>query len=147
MADVHTSLDVIYNNSAINHIPLKNSLATSVLKSKGIELVVKEIEAIPDYKLLRNDIELVLRICNIIHELKSNDLIKSNGFKDSNLSEKEIVVQGFKKAFNLNDIEVQNLNNIIDFLISHKKVVGVRFYKKVGLWLYNSVVFLLKRLF
>ena len=116
-----SELDTIYGDAS-SKIPLKNTLGKNVLKQQSVDFLVKEIKKIPEYQTVRtNDIELILRICNIIEEfdlskLKSVDTIKYNSFKKAGLSKKEVVIDAFQKALNLTNAEKTFLDNSIQFL-------------------------------
>jgi len=137
----------IYHTSAIGQIPLKNSLAKDALTKKAVELLVKEIQAIPNFENHRNDPELVLRVCNILETLSSSSIVKSSSFKETNVSKKDLVVSAFTEVFQLSQQEIDMLNNSIEFLWHHHKIVGVRKYKRWAKYAFDSILFLLNRFF
>ncbi len=147
-----SELDTIYGDAS-SKIPLKNSLGKNVLKQQSVDYLVKEIKKIPEYQTVRtNDIELILRICNIIEEfdlskLKSVDTIKYNSFKKANLSKKEVVIDAFQKALNLTVVEKTFLDNSIQFLHDHHKILGEPSKRKVCRFFYNIGVFFFNRIF
>lgn len=149
--DSNQSLEHFYSDSS-HVIPLKNSLGSSVLKSKSIDYLKKEIEQTPNFSSLRvNDIELILRICNIIEEfdtskLKSIDTIKYNSFKKAGINKKELVIEAFNKVFNLSIPEKTLLDNSIEFLYSHHKISGEKTRKKIFRFIIDCGKFFLNRI-
>jgi len=98
-----------------------------------------------------NDIELILRLCNIIEEfdtskLKNVNSIKYNSFKKAGLSKKELLIDAFQKVFGLSVTEKQLLDNSIQFLFDHHKISGEKTRRKIFRFLYDAVRFFLNRI-
>lgn len=149
--DSANTLDTIYSDAS-SRVPLKNSLGANVLKQKTIDYLVKEIQQTPNFASVRtSDIELILRLCNIIEEfdtskLKNVDSIKYNSFKKANLNKKEIVIEAFNKTFNLSAPEKSLLDNSIQFLYDHRKISGEKMKKKIFRFFIDCGKFFLNRI-
>lgn len=96
-----------------NIIVPKNELLANIKFNKLVEYIVKEIQNIPEHQQFRNDLELIKLICNIIE----NKVVK----KDE-VDKKAAVVEGLKRAFNLADSELKNIDTFIEFLHKNKKI-------------------------
>ena len=104
-----------------NIIVPKNELLANIKFNKLVEYIVKEIQNIPEHQQFRNDLELIKLICNIIE----NKVVK----KDE-VDKKAAVVEGLKRAFNLADSELKNIDTFIEFLHKNKKIKKLSCLKK-----------------
>ena len=104
-----------------NIIVPKNELLANIKFNKLVEYIVKEIQNIPEHQQFRNDLELIKLICNIIE----NKVVK----KDE-VDKKAAVVEGLKRAFNLADSEIKNIDTFIEFLHKNKKIKKLSCLKK-----------------
>ena len=109
-------------------IPLKNSLAKRQTTNSIVETVVTQIQAIPNYSSLRNDMELLLYSCSIVEHLGTKGLDK-----------KEIVLEAFVRIFCLDDQEQTQVKSSIDFLWNNKQIKKLSksrlFLKSIIAWL------------
>ena len=105
----------------LNIIVPKNELLANIKFNKLVEYIVKEIQNIPEHQQFRNDLELIKLICNIIE----NKVVK----KDE-VDKKAAVVEGLKRAFNLADSELKNIDTFIEFLHKNKKIKKLSCLKK-----------------
>ena len=137
--------DLIFDNDPSNSIQLKNSLGSSIQSNLTIEFIIKKIQSFPEYQSLRLNIELLLYIANILHELESNNRIKGD-FKSLQINKKELIVKAYTKVFNLNGTEIQQLQQMLEFLEKHHKIIGIPKYKKIFKWISDVFFYLLKRL-
>lgn len=111
------SLDVI---TARNHL-------ASDLKFNGVkEQILKRLDEFPNLQKYRNDIEFLLLVCNMIEHLVA---------KKDKIDKKELLLDIFKKIFDVDSAEVVALAKNIDFLLTNGKIKKVSFYKlfKTGL--------------
>ena len=104
-----------------NIIVPKNDLLANIKFNKLVEFIMKEIQNIPEHQQFKNDLELIKLICNIIE----NKVIKKD-----DVNKKSAVVEGFKRAFNLSDNEIKNIDTFIEFLHKNKKIKKLSCLKK-----------------
>ena len=114
------SYETLFPNFS-NVIVPKNELLANIKFNKLVEYIVKEIQNIPEHEQFRNDLELIKLICNIIE----NKVIKKD-----DVNKKSAVVEGFKRAFNLSDNEIKNIDTFIEFLHKNKKIKKLSCLKK-----------------
>ena len=97
------SLDSSKNLTQINplnikHLNLKHSAKEVMMKNEVIDFIVKEIQKIPGYGDLRNNLELIRYVCNIIENLIVNN--------NEKIDKKESVVSIICQLFSIfNDDE------------------------------------------
>ena len=66
------------NTKSIGRIVLKNTLKTHYSLSALIDLIVKQVKAIPEHDKLKQDIELILMICSMIETFCSDSDVSIN---------------------------------------------------------------------
>ena len=120
--------DIFPQNVSSSIIP-KNSLFNDIKKNKCIQLLITELNIIPDINKYRNDLELITYCVNLVENLITE---KSSG----NLK-KEIVMTSFQKIFSLNALETKLLSEGIDFLSNNNKIKKISIYKKYGSSFYS----------
>ena len=117
--------------SSISLVGISPSLQNHIVLNKIIEIVVGEVQKIPQFEKLQRSMDLVLYICNSIEEL-----VVSNG-----VSKQPV---GYKKDLAIKIFEILKFNkpedrdflvNSIEFLCSSGKIKRVPFFKK----LFNNV--------
>ena len=92
-------------------VPLKHSLHKNSTLSQIVDAIVSQIQAIPNYQLLRNDIELLLYACNICEHLAQKGTDKQ-----------DLVLQALIKLFCLDSNEQEIAKNAITFLWNNKTI-------------------------
>ena len=137
--------DLIFDNDPSKDIPLKNTLAENVQKKMAVQFLEKKIKSFPEYHTLRMDNELLLYICNILHELHSNNMIKGD-FDSLKIDKKDIVTESYNNVFQLSPDETKTLQQNIEFLLKHKKVKGIPFHRKVWKTATDIFFYLVRRL-
>jgi hypothetical protein len=120
------------NDPYASHIPsnlssfiiAKNSLLDDVLKSKTIEMIVKELSNIPEFAKYKSDLEFIKLTGNLIE----NAIPKSKPL-DFKI---QILIDIFIKLFgNISDNEKNAIRNTYNFLINNKKIKKIKISKKV----------------
>jgi hypothetical protein len=100
----------------------KNNLLKDIKVSKCVDLVVKEIQSIPNFSTYRIDPEVIKMVINIVENVYTE--------KKSGDTKKSIVVQAFVKVFNLTPQEQKILSDFIDFLSNNNKIKKISIIKK-----------------
>lgn len=109
-------------------VPLKNSLHTSSTISQIVDVIIDQIRALPNYQLLKNDMELLLYVCNICEHLAPKGTDKQ-----------DIVIQALIKVFCLDSNEQAITKNCITFLWNNKTIKKLNkstiYWKGLKAWL------------
>ena len=100
----------------------KNNLLKDIKVSKCVDLIVKEIQSIPNFSTYRIDPEVIKMVINIVENVYTE--------KKSGDTKKSIVVQAFVKVFNLSSPEQKILSDFIDFLSNNNKIKKISIVKK-----------------
>ena len=112
-------------------VPVKNNLKDICDVGQLKQMITCKIQSIPNFQLLKSDVELILYACNTLENYCVD--IKSN-----KLNKKELIVNVFTELFNLSDDEKVLLNNTIQFLFDHKKIKQVKqvivLTKRIASW-------------
>jgi hypothetical protein len=105
---------------SLDVIQARNHLASDLKFNEAKEKILKRIEEFPNIQKYRNDIEFLLLVCNLIEHL----IIK----KDK-VDKKELLLDIYKKVFNVDSGEISSLSKNIDFLLANGKIKKVSAYK------------------
>ena len=106
------------NDISIPDIYFENKLEEHSIYHQLIEMIANKIIKIPNFINLKNEIELVKTVCNIIE-----NSIKSGNRKRSNpIDKKKLVIDVFQRVYNINDLEKITLGSMIDFLFNNKHI-------------------------
>jgi len=109
----------------------KNSLDEHIKINTVKNEIVTHIQSIPNYQILKNDVELI--------EYVSSKIINLIKVKDYNLS--EIVLDIFCISFSLSDLERDCLKKVIEYLLKNKVIKKISKIKKYS----NNVFSLIKK--
>lgn len=101
-------------------IQARNHLASDLKFNEVKEKILKRIDEFPNIQKYRNDIEFLLLICNLIEHL----IVK----KDK-IDKKELLLDIYKKVFNIDSGEITAIAKNIDFLLANGKIKKVSYYK------------------
>lgn len=113
--------------SSISLVGISPSLQNHIVLNKIIEVVVSEVQKIPQFEKLQRSMDLVLYICNSIEEL-----VFSNGVSKQPLGFKKDLAIKIFDLLKFNKPEDRDfLNNSIEFLCSSGKIKRVSFLKKI----------------
>ena len=116
-------------------IPFVNALEKSNIYNCIRDAILTKISKIPELQKLRLNVELTLLVCNIIE-----NSINSNS-KYHKIDKKQLVVDIFSQAFNLNPAEIQLLKDQIEFLYNNGAIIKISKIKKF----FSSITNLLKK--
>jgi len=122
----------------IPDINLKNNLSSHFVKENIINEISNKVKEIPNYILLKHEIELLKFICCIIE-----NMILYNNKK---IDKKEIVTKIFVNLFSLSPIEVEQLHKFIDFLHNNKLIKRMSIKKQTKIFVNKVTNYFLKTL-
>lgn len=121
----------------MEHFKFKKKLKTLNKIGNLTKLLVEKIHDMPRFnEELRNDIELILYICNIIE----NEFTQT---PSKTIDKKQIVIDILDKIFTLRAEEKTQLEKHIDFLHSNGQIKKVNYYEKIlrfGGWCLSSIL-------
>ena len=105
---------------SLDIIPARNHLASDLKFNEAKEKILERVKEFPNIQKYRNDIEFLLLVCNMIEHI----IVK----KDK-IDKKELLLEVFKKLFDIDMGEVNAISKNIDFLLQNGKIKKVSFYK------------------
>lgn len=100
------------------YIQPKNSLNRTLQKAEIVDKIVKRVQALPDFRNFKDDLETLLFICLLCEHLVNN---KKNKEK---IDKKEIVINAYEKVFG-NSLNKDLICKNIDFLHENKRIKKV----------------------
>ena len=100
------------NTKSIGRIVLKNTLKTHYSLSALIDLIVKQVKAIPEHEKLKKDIELILMICSMIETVFSDS--------DVSINKLDAILGVYNQVFEMTVDDQLMLVNIVNFLHQNK---------------------------
>ena len=109
----------------------KNSLATHVKQKTTIQDIIQKVLTIPEVTNLKNDVELIRYVANVIENVFSNEPIEIK---------KAYVIQVLTAVHPMNDEELVLLGSTIEFLNKIGKVKARSFLKYKSKTAYNWIV-------
>ena len=106
-------------------VALKNSLHSHVLEQSIIAQILEAMRKIPNIDKLKNDMEIVNHVCNLVENMISNN-------KKANvpLDKKQLVIKILTQLFNLNPSEIQVATTSIDYLVNNNLIVKESLLRK-----------------
>ena len=118
----------------MEYVKFKNSLGSFISENDIILKIINKIKAIPEFNLLKLDVELTLYISKCIvneFQLKTPEQIKA------------LVVKCICQIYSLNQTEIKLLEGQIQFLIDNKKVIPISkiksLYKSSSSWVLKKI--------
>jgi hypothetical protein len=113
----------------MEHLKFKKKLKTLDKVGEITKVVVEKIQSIPKFnEELRNDLELILHICNVVEN-------EFNQTPSKSINKKQIVIDIITKIFSLRPEEVAQLERHIEFLHSNSQIRKIPYYEKIALQL------------
>ena len=89
-----------------------------------MDFILKDIQKIPNCQILKNDVEILLHICNLIENLISKNKQK--------IDKKQLVIDIMVQVFYLNsDVEKDAVEKQIQFLYDNKLITKVTTLRQV----------------
>lgn len=111
-----------------NLVTLKNNLKKDKIKNDIQSAVIEKIFELPDYKKYKFDVEFIKYVCNMLEHL-----IK----KEYGLDKKEIALNIIGKVFDLNEVELEAISNIIEFLWVNGQIQARKITKWISRGFYD----------
>ena len=122
---------ILCNNIQMDIVNYKNSLATHVKQKTTIQDIIQKVLTIPEVTNLKNDVELIRYVANVIENVFSNEPIETK---------KAYVIQVLTAVHPMNDEELVLLGSTIEFLNKIGKVKARSFLKYISKTAYNWIV-------
>jgi hypothetical protein len=94
-------------------VKIKNSIKIFTKTNVLIDQLIKHIQTIPNYQNLKNDIELIEYICQLVEQM----IKKGNSGKSNKIDKKQLVLTVLQQLFALNPNELLNVTNQIEYLV------------------------------
>jgi hypothetical protein len=94
-------------------VKIKNSIKIFTKTNVLIDQLIKHIQTIPNYQNLKNDIELIEYICQLVEQM----IKKGNSDKSNKIDKKQIVLTVLQQLFALNPNEISSVANQIEYLV------------------------------
>lgn len=114
------------NPLKIQHLTFKNSARHVMLKNEIIDFVIKEIQKIPNYQEMKNNLELIRFVCNMLENLITNN--------NEKIDKKQTVIDIISQLFCFfTEDDKKAIANQVQFLFDNKfikKVSMVKILKK-----------------
>ena len=112
------------NPQKLKNLSINNSGKSTILKNEIIDFILKDIQKIPNCQILKNDVEVLLHICNLIENLISKNKQK--------IDKKQLVIDIMSQVFYLNsDVEKDAVAKQIQFLFDNKLITKVTSFTQV----------------
>jgi hypothetical protein len=116
MSEISTFSQI--NPQKLKTLSINNSGKSTILKNEIVDFILKDIQKIPNSQSLKNDVEILLHICNLIENLISKNKQKIN--------KKQLVIDIMTQVFYLNSDDEKNaLEKQIQFLYDNKLIIKV----------------------
>ncbi len=100
------------NTSSLSKIVLKNTLKTHFSANALIALIVKQIQEVPDYVKLKNDVEMILIACKMIESITADSKVS--------IDKLETIIQIYDQTFTMAVDDKLMLVNVVNFLHQNK---------------------------
>jgi hypothetical protein len=125
------------NPQKLKSLCINNSGKSTILKNEIMDFILKDIQKIPNYQSLKNEVEILLHICNLIENLISKNKQK--------IDKKKLVLDIMAQVFCCNsDSEKEVLEKQIQFLYDNKLITKVTKFKQVAKKVFAVANFILK---
>jgi len=120
----------------IPYVRPENSLLVNVKKDKIINLLVTKLNALPNIKNLKDDLEVLKFACMIIE-----NKVAGKPYEDK-INKKEVVFLAYEKVFGASVINRATQEAQIDFLYNNEQITII--YWAYRIWSYIKSFFLKK---
>jgi len=120
----------------IPYVRPENSLLVNVKKDKIINLLVTKLNALPNIKNLKDDLEVLKFACMIIE-----NKVAGKPYEDK-INKKEVVFMAYEKVFGTSVINRATQEAQIDFLYNNEQITII--YWAYRIWSYIKSFFLKK---
>lgn len=103
----------------VPYIQPKNGLNRTLHKAEIVEKIIKRVQALPDFRSYKDDLETLLFVCLLVEHLVIN---KKNKEK---MDKKDIVLTAYEKIYGNNNVNKDLLSKNIEFLFENKRIKKV----------------------
>ena len=116
MSEISTFSQI--NPQKIQSLSINNTGKSTILKNEIMDFILKDIQKIPNFQTLKNDVEILLHLCNLIENLISKNKQK--------IDKKQLIIDIMAQVFYLNsDAEKDTISKQIQFLYDNKLITKV----------------------
>jgi hypothetical protein len=119
------------------YVKFKRGLLVVDLEKQLLDVIHTRIKTLPNYIELRMNPELILLVCNIIENMVNDKSLKG-------MNKKELATKILNGLFTYNSPELKQLDTIIEFLHSSKKIKRVHLLRKMvvvfGAWIKRKLL-------
>ena len=115
----------------MNNIQFNNTVKSTALSSTVIDDIIKKVTSITNFNDLKNDLELVVYICNCVEQEIS---------KDDKIDKKALVIAILVRLFNISDEEKITIGLQIEFILNNKMVKKITTSSKVFNYLCSWII-------
>lgn len=113
------------NQIILPEIKFKNNLSKHNIVYSLIEQITEKIKLIPQYQLIKVEIELIKCVANIVE-----NYVQKNNSKDKNkIDKKQLVIDSLNNVFNYTEQEKILVASLIDYLFNNNQIKKSSFYK------------------
>jgi hypothetical protein len=106
-----------------------NTLKTTIKKSKIATEIITELQKITDLPSLKNDLEFLTYVCNLVENMVSNK---------SNIDKTSLILEIFSKLFpDITPTEIQQIESNIQYLINNFKIKKIPIITFIGKTVYS----------
>ena len=98
-----------------------------------IDELKKDIMGLKEWENLKFNHQLIISVAE-----KIDDKLRSNNIKDKKVDKHTLLLEILKEVFNLNENEEKAVQDIVNFLIEDKKILGW-FIKKSSLFFFQRL--------
>jgi hypothetical protein len=116
-------------------VKVKNSIKIFVKGNIIVDQIIKHLQQIPNYQNLKNDMELLEYICQMIEEMVK----KGNRKKQNKIDKQQLVITILQQLFTLNPDEIEIVKTTINYFVANGIVKKKTILKKLFTCLVNKL--------
>ena len=135
MSEISTFSQI--NPQKLQSLSINNTGKSTILKNEIMDFILKDIQKIPNFHMLKNDVEILLHFCNLIENVISKNKQK--------IDKKQLIIDIMVQVFYLNsDAEKDAIAKQIQFLYDNKLITKVTTFNQVIKKVYAIANFIYK---
>jgi hypothetical protein len=108
-------------------VKVKNSIKIFTKGNIIVDQIIKHVQTIPNYQNLKNDMELLEYICQMIEEMVK----KGNRKKQNKIDKQQLVINILQQLFQLNPNEIDQVKKTIEYFVANGIVKKKTVLKKL----------------
>jgi hypothetical protein len=116
-------------------VKVKNSIKLFVKGNIIVDQIIKHVQQIPNYQNLKNDMELLEYICQMIEEMVK----KGNRKKQNKIDKQQLVITILQQLFQLNPNEIEIVKKTIEYFVANGIVKKKAVLKKLFICLVDKL--------